>query len=181
MRDRPLALELAFGRRLDKKVSCVSRRTSVITGRRPTTYHSERGCPPLPFITLLCGDPSMGHTGTGPVGSSNAGGSFDPFALDVFLRIQAAIAFLRDDSTAMSYQSMGQYRSALLRMLGGVENADTTCDMATGPCACGAWHGDETDGMPIGWTIVATGDDGSVLCRAPNGQRARFWFQGKSA
>jgi hypothetical protein len=41
--------------------------------------------------------------------------------------------------------------------------------------------GDETDGMPIGWTIVATGDDGSVLCRAPNGQRARFWFHGKSA
>jgi len=27
----------------------------VITGRRPTIYHSERGCPPLPFIKLLCG------------------------------------------------------------------------------------------------------------------------------
>lgn len=64
---------------------------------------------------------------------------------------------------------------------GRAENAGTKCDTAKGPCACGAWHGDETDGMPIGWTIVATGDDGSVLCRAPNGQRARFWFHGKSA
>lgn len=35
---------------------------------------------------------------------------------------------------------------------------------------------DELEGNPIGWTIVATGLDGSVLCQAPHGQRARYWF-----
>ena len=41
--------------------------------------------------------------------------------------------------------------------------------------------GDDTEGDPIGWKIVATGNDGSVLCEAPNGRRARYWFIGKSA
>jgi hypothetical protein len=61
-------------------------------------------------------------------------------------RLTTAISFVRDDSAAMSYQSMGQYRSALLRVLGGVDNAGTKCDMATGPCACGAWHEDKDQG-----------------------------------
>jgi hypothetical protein len=55
-------------------------------------------------------------------------------------RTQRAIAFLRDDAAAISYQSLGQYRTALLRILGGVENGGQTCDMPSGPCACGAWH-----------------------------------------
>ena len=38
---------------------------------------------------------------------------------------------------------------------------------------------DETEGDPIGWTIVATGDDGSVLCESPIGNRRRYWFKGK--
>jgi hypothetical protein len=41
--------------------------------------------------------------------------------------------------------------------------------------------GDDTEGDPIGWKIVATGNDGSVLCEAPNGRRSRYWFIGKSA
>ena len=36
---------------------------------------------------------------------------------------------------------------------------------------------DETDGDPIGWTIVSTGDDGSVLCESPIGRRRRYWFK----
>ena len=38
---------------------------------------------------------------------------------------------------------------------------------------------DETTSDPIGWTIVATGDDGSVLCESPSGNRRRYWFEGK--
>lgn len=56
-------------------------------------------------------------------------------------RVQDAIDFLRDDAAAISYQTMGQYRTAVLRILGGVENGGETCDMPNGPCACGAWHG----------------------------------------
>jgi len=41
--------------------------------------------------------------------------------------------------------------------------------------------GDDTEGGPIGWKIVATGNDGSILCEAPNGRRCRYWFIGKSA
>jgi len=40
---------------------------------------------------------------------------------------------------------------------------------------------DDTEGEPIGWKIVSTGNDGSVLCEAPNGRRVRYWFIGKSA
>ena len=38
---------------------------------------------------------------------------------------------------------------------------------------------DDTEGDPIGWKIVATGNDGSVLCEKENGRRARFWFTNK--
>lgn len=41
--------------------------------------------------------------------------------------------------------------------------------------------GDDAEGDPIGWKIVATGNDGSVLCESPNGRRVRHWFIGKSA
>ena len=33
---------------------------------------------------------------------------------------------------------------------------------------------DDTDGSPVGWTIVAIGRDGSILCQAPNGRRCRW-------
>ena len=39
---------------------------------------------------------------------------------------------------------------------------------------------DETDGDPIGWTIVSTGDDGSVLCESPSGNRRRYWFHDRT-
>ena len=126
----------------------------------------------------------MGHTGTGPVGSSNSPVEFEHAGFDAYEDSwrNSILAFVADDGAAMSYQSMGQYRSALLRILGSAENAGVKCDMPTGPCACGAWHSvrDEMEGNPIGWKIVATGDDGSVLCQSPSGQRARYWFQGKS-
>jgi len=35
---------------------------------------------------------------------------------------------------------------------------------------------DDPNGDPVGWTIVAIGDDGSVLCQSPRGQRRRYWF-----
>lgn len=38
---------------------------------------------------------------------------------------------------------------------------------------------DDLEGEPVGWTILAIGDDGSVLCRSPSGRRARYWFVGK--
>lgn len=37
----------------------------------------------------------------------------------------------------------------------------------------------DTEGDPVGWAIVAVGDDGTVLCRSPNGRRARFAFGGE--
>jgi hypothetical protein len=39
--------------------------------------------------------------------------------------------------------------------------------------------GDDTEGDPVGWTIVSIGNDGSLLCRKDNGRRARFWFLGR--
>jgi len=39
--------------------------------------------------------------------------------------------------------------------------------------------GDETEGDPIGWKIIATGNDGSVLCQSPSGNRRRYWFLGR--
>jgi len=38
---------------------------------------------------------------------------------------------------------------------------------------------DDTSSPPVGWKIVATGEDGSVLCSSPTGQRCRYWFRGK--
>ena len=29
---------------------------------------------------------------------------------------------------------------------------------------------------PVGWKIVALGEDSSVLCEHPNGRRVRYWF-----
>lgn len=37
------------------------------------------------------------------------------------------------------------------------------------------------DGDPIGWKIVAIGDDGSVLCEHPTGRCVRYWFTTKSS
>lgn len=39
--------------------------------------------------------------------------------------------------------------------------------------------GDDTEGAPIGWKIIATGNDGSVLCESPYGNRRRYWFLGR--
>lgn len=39
--------------------------------------------------------------------------------------------------------------------------------------------GDDTEGDPIGWKIIATGNDGSVLCESPSGNRRRYWFLGR--
>jgi hypothetical protein len=35
-----------------------------------------------------------------------------------------------------------------------------------------------TDSDPVGWKIIATGDDGSVLCESPEGHRRRYLFCG---
>lgn len=35
---------------------------------------------------------------------------------------------------------------------------------------------DDPDGDPVGWVIVAIGDDGSVLCESKTGNRRRYWF-----
>lgn len=37
----------------------------------------------------------------------------------------------------------------------------------------------DNEGSPVGWKIIATGNDGGVLCEAPNGQRRMYWFLGK--
>lgn len=37
--------------------------------------------------------------------------------------------------------------------------------------------GDDTDGSPVGWTIVAIGRDGSILCQSPNGKRRRYQIE----
>lgn len=39
---------------------------------------------------------------------------------------------------------------------------------------------DDIEGDPIGWEIVSIGHDGSVLCKKPNGQLARYLFYGDS-
>ena len=41
--------------------------------------------------------------------------------------------------------------------------------------------GDDMESAPIGWKIVAAGNDGSVLCESPSGRRIRYWFIGKPA
>lgn len=40
---------------------------------------------------------------------------------------------------------------------------------------CGS---DDTDGPPIGWTIVGIGDNGTILCESPTGHRRRYWLSG---
>lgn len=35
---------------------------------------------------------------------------------------------------------------------------------------------DSTEGDPVGWTIVAIGNDGSVLCESKGKGRRRYWF-----
>lgn len=35
---------------------------------------------------------------------------------------------------------------------------------------------DDATGVPVGWSIVAVGNDGSVLCQSTNGSRRRYWF-----
>jgi hypothetical protein len=42
-------------------------------------------------------------------------------------------------------------------------------------------RGDDTEGEPIGWKIVAIGNNGSVLCEAPNGRRVRYLFTEKTS
>ena len=39
--------------------------------------------------------------------------------------------------------------------------------------------GDDSEGDPVGWKILATGNDGSVLCESPSGNRRRYWFFGR--
>ncbi len=53
-----------------------------------------------------------------------------------------------------------------------------TCLIADGfsPAQDKKQGNDETEGDPIGWKIIATGDDGSVLCESPTGNRRRYWF-----
>jgi hypothetical protein len=53
-----------------------------------------------------------------------------------------------------------------------MNNYDDRTDLATDT--------DETDGDPIGWTIVSTGDGGSVLCESPSGNRRRYWFHDRT-
>ena len=36
---------------------------------------------------------------------------------------------------------------------------------------------DDTDGAPVGWTIVAIGRDGSILCQSPTGRRRRYQIE----
>ena len=36
---------------------------------------------------------------------------------------------------------------------------------------------DDVSGSPIGWTIVAIGRDGSILCQSPNGTRRRYQIE----
>lgn len=37
--------------------------------------------------------------------------------------------------------------------------------------------GDDTNGSPVGWTIVAIGRDGSILCQSPTGKRQRYQIE----
>ena len=36
---------------------------------------------------------------------------------------------------------------------------------------------DDTDGSPVGWTILAIGRDGSILCESPTGRRRRYQIE----
>ena len=36
---------------------------------------------------------------------------------------------------------------------------------------------DDVSGSPVGWTIVAIGRDGSILCQSPQGQRRRYQIE----